>query len=194
MSETLRNRQKQVAREAVIEALAGIVAETGSLDFSVADVANAAGVSHRTVYNHFGDRQGMIDALAEFALKLMEAEGATDLPENLADLPDRIGPNMRAMEKNAELLIAFARLDDQTNPSPGRERRTRGIIELVKKAYPNLADNKARAVGLSIRQIASSRNWYSLTREHGLSIDDAVDVATWALRLHIDALDRNDLP
>ena len=52
-------------RRAILDALAAVIAETGGLGFSVQQVAERAGVTHRTVHNHFPTRDALNDALAE---------------------------------------------------------------------------------------------------------------------------------
>lgn len=85
MARSIRDRQKRLTEETVIVALAECVTESGSLDFSIAEIAERAGVSARTIYNHFGDRQGLIEALAAHAGREMERHGATNLPATSAN-------------------------------------------------------------------------------------------------------------
>ena len=175
-------------------AVAQYVKETGSFDFVIADIAARAGVSQRTVYNHFGDRQGLIEALSAFAQREMEQRGGTDIPATLHELPGLIGPNFRAMEAVPELSEAFARLDYASQPSAGRARRTVLIHELVTSTYPGLTDRQAGVVAAIIRNAASSTTWHRLTREHGLSTREAAAASAWTMRLQIEALDRGDPP
>jgi TetR/AcrR family transcriptional regulator, regulator of autoinduction and epiphytic fitness len=194
MTESLRDRQKQLTAEAVVVALASFVAETGSFDFSIADIARRAGVSPRTVYNHFGDRQGLFDALSEYAGREMDRSGGTDIPETLHELPGLVGVNFEAMESIADLAEAFARIDYASQPAEERSRRTAAIVELVRKAYPDLTERQGEATAVIIRQMASSTTWYRLTREHGLTAREAGAVAGWTMRLQVAALDRGDHP
>jgi AcrR family transcriptional regulator len=193
VTKPLRDRQKQFTKEAILTALAEHMAAERSLDFSIADVATRAGVSPRTIYNYFGDRDGLIRALSLLADARMSEQGGTTLPETLAALPELVPPNYRAMEAVSALAEAFARLD---HPSelPGHSGRTQGVVELVHRQHPHLPEGEAAAIGIMIRQLASSSMWHRLTREHGLSTDHAAAVAAWTMRLQVEALDRGDLP
>lgn len=175
-------------------ALAQYVTETGSFDFVITDIAARAGVSPRTVYNHFGDRQGLIEALSEFAQREMERRGGTDIPATLHELPGLVAPNFGAMEAVPELSEAFARLDYASQPSANRARRTVLIHELVKAAYPDLSERHGEVIAAIIRNGASSTTWHRLTREHGLTSQEAASASAWTMRLQIEALDRGDLP
>jgi len=57
-----RRKGKARVRERIIDAAAGIFEETGFSRVSVAMIAQRAGVSQVTVFNHFGDKYGLIEA------------------------------------------------------------------------------------------------------------------------------------
>ena len=194
MAKSIRHRQKQLTEEAVIQALAGFVSETGSFDFSIAEIADRAGVSTRTIYNHFGDRQGLIEALSAHAGREMERHGATDLPATLAELPGLVAVNYRSFESVPELAEAFARIDDANQPRPGRARRASVVLDLVRSAHPELDQRERESVAVMIHLMASSAMWYRLTRERGLTAAEAGAVAAWTMRLQVEALDRGDHP
>ncbi len=194
MAESIRDRQKQLTADATVVALAAHVTETGSLDFSIAEIATRAGVSPRTIYNHFGDRQGLVDALSEYAGREMDRQGGTDIPATLTELPALVGVNFRAMEAVPELAEAFARLDDASQSSPGRKRRAALLLDLVRNAHPDLPERRIGAIAELIHHLASSDMWYRLTRERGLTTEEAAAVCSWTMRLQVEALDRGDHP
>lgn len=194
MTETLRTRQKRMARETILEALAEHVSESGSLDFSVAEVADRAGVSHRTVYNYFGDRQGLIDALSDWADAAMTERGNLVAPLSLSDVPAAIGPNFETFEDMQGVAEAFARIDTAESPGRAHVRRTETFAGSVGAQFPDLSKRERRAVAALVRQIVSVKQWYFLTREHGLTTSEAAEVSSWAVRLQIEALSRGDTP
>ncbi len=194
MAESIRDRQNQLTQDAVVLALAEHVAQTQSFDFTIAEIAARAGVSPRTVYNHFGDRQGLIEALAEHAGKEMDRHGGTDLPSTLHALPGLVDVNFRAMEAVPELAEAFSRLDAASHPSRGRTRRTELILDLIQDACPDLEQRHSATIAVMVHQMASSSMWYLLTRERGLTTEDAATVCAWTMRLQVEALDSGDLP
>ena len=51
-------------RTAILEAVAAEIAASGLTGFSIQGVADRAGVTHRTVYNHFPTREALNDARA----------------------------------------------------------------------------------------------------------------------------------
>jgi len=81
-NETLREQNRRLARERIIDATVQRVRSTGSTDFTMAEVAGLAGVSLRTLYRYFPNRQDLIDALASVA----DQVSAAPLPQQLDDL------------------------------------------------------------------------------------------------------------
>ena len=61
-------------------------------------------------------------------------------------------------------------------------------------SYPEMDDEQRRAVAALLRQLASVRTWYYMTREHGLSTDGAACVSAWAIDQLRASLDRGELP
>lgn len=62
--ESLRERNKQRTRRDVVDALVALVTERGTLEFTVQEVSDRAGVPLRTLYRYFPSRQDLVDALA----------------------------------------------------------------------------------------------------------------------------------
>lgn len=52
-------------REASIAAALGLVAAGGEAGLTLRRVAETVGVAHRSLYNHFADREALVDAVAE---------------------------------------------------------------------------------------------------------------------------------
>ncbi len=185
---SLRDRQRQVTRHSIQAALAEIIAEQGNLEFSVAEVADRAGVSLRTVYNHYPTRQELFDGFGEWMDAEIARLGGVDMPQDVFDFPAAVVANFRTFEALAEVTEAFARLDTVTAAGRGRARRTAAITEAVRCGVPDLSARLVRAAAVLLRLLGSSRMWYLLTREHGLDLEDAAAVTAWSARTLLDSL------
>jgi AcrR family transcriptional regulator len=194
MTKSLRDRQRQVARETILNAVADHLAEHGSFEFSIAEIAERAGVSQRTVYNYFGSRSDLIDAFSDWTDQTIHESGGTALPRDLDQLPEAVISNFGVFEENSGVAEALARLDSVERLTSAHARRTEAFSEVVRDAFPDMSEREVTGVALLMRQLGSVRTWYSLTREHGLSTDDAASVTAWALQQLKSSLDRGDLP
>lgn len=191
---SLRERQKSLARDAIVSATAEEAAAAGSLDFSIDAVARRAGVAHRTVYNHFGSREGLIDALSEWMDAKWAEQGGIIVPGALEELPGAVRTNFGVFEEHANLAEVVARLDPADRVTAAQERRSQAFSEVVGSEHPELSREQQEAVAALLRQIASVRNWYYLTRAHDLSAKAAGTIAAWAVEQVLMALDRGDFP
>jgi AcrR family transcriptional regulator len=73
-------------KTAALKAAAGLVAKAGHQQLSLREVAEAVGVAHRSLYNHFEDREALLDAVAtdaytKLAARLVKAQSPEDYTE-----------------------------------------------------------------------------------------------------------------
>src|SRR5262245_5486480 len=79
---------RQRTRRAILEAMVDVIMETDGIGFSVQAVADRAGVTHRTIYNHFPTREALCDAFADYVDELLEESAGRPAPTMaLASLP-----------------------------------------------------------------------------------------------------------
>ncbi len=81
-------------KAASLKAAYGLVAKAGHESFSLREVADAVGVAHRSLYNHFRDREALLDAVAtEAYTKLAGLRKTTPRPMCASHSPT--APSMR---------------------------------------------------------------------------------------------------
>ena len=61
-------------REAAVSAAFALVAAGGETALSLRRVAEAVGVAHRSLYNHFADREALVDAVAEAGFEALASK------------------------------------------------------------------------------------------------------------------------
>ncbi|HVW41313.1 MAG TPA: TetR family transcriptional regulator [Amycolatopsis sp.] len=64
ITQSFAQRTKVSLREALLDAATALLASRGHAGFRMADVAVAAGVSRQTVYNEFGNKTALVQAVA----------------------------------------------------------------------------------------------------------------------------------
>jgi AcrR family transcriptional regulator len=64
-AEQRRNRQRADARRAILDATESLLLEGGYESFSIRRLVERCGYTAPTIYHHFGDKPGLLDALLE---------------------------------------------------------------------------------------------------------------------------------
>lgn len=79
----IRAKRKAASRERILKAAARIIREEGMSGAGVAEVMQAAGLTHGAFYSHFRDKDAMLAAALGLATQHREAwlNGAEELPE-----------------------------------------------------------------------------------------------------------------
>lgn len=179
----LNRREK--TRAAILEALAAVIVETGGTDFSVQQVADRAGVTHRTVYNHFPTREALRDGLGD----LVEAQLA-----RVATPPDQAGITVEGMpamvktiygifEQHPDPIRVCARfMLASGGPARVTSHRTTAVRRAIEQGTPAAGSPpiSSHAAAAAVRMFASSIGWHLLTEHYGLSPAEAAATASWA--------------
>ena len=64
-AERRRSQQREEARRAILDATEALLVEDGYEQFSMRRLAARCGYTAPSIYHHFGDKQGLLDALLE---------------------------------------------------------------------------------------------------------------------------------
>ena len=64
-AESRRQRRREEARRAILDATEALLVESGGEGFSIRRLASRCGYTAPTIYHHFGDQQSLIDAVLE---------------------------------------------------------------------------------------------------------------------------------
>src|SRR3954471_6626744 len=162
-SSPLRERQTAATRSVILGALAAELPAGSVEDFSVARLAQRAGVSERTIYRHFPTREALLDGLSEWY-----NERVADFPDDVA--ADAIAPTIARVFADFDTHESLARA---VLASPGgREMRQRAraarlarldaaLAPVLERADPERAAG-ARAL---IFALCSAHTWQSMRDE-----------------------------
>ncbi len=193
----LRDRQRALARQTIVDATAELVTERRHLDFAMKEVADRAGVALRTVYNHFPDRQDLLDALGQSFNEQMESRGGPNAAALGRDvtLADAIRTNLGLFEELGGISEAFAQMPlADVGLDAERTERTKRIVDHVAATMPAVPADTARSIAVLARHLLSHRSWFWLTREYGLETADVAELVVWAVATLVDAANAGDLP
>jgi len=192
----VRVKHRDSTRTAILEALAHVVAESGATGFSVQDVANRAGVTHRTVYNHFPTREALNEAFGAYVEDVLTSGGRVRPGEpslaSIRGIPALLFPMLAEHEAHARanvmLMIA-------TRGTPGVHRaNTKMIAQVIEREAGPLPEGTLPLVTAAVRMAASTWTWHLMTEHLGLSNEDALRSARWALDVLLSAVENGNLP
>lgn len=193
----IQTSRRERTRRAILDALADVIVDTGGLGFSVQQVAERAGVTHRTVYNHFPTREALNDALAEHVEQRLGVAGRP--PQRTATSLTQLAPMIPAAYAAFEALEVPVRayvmlMLASRRPAKVARDRTSAFEALMRREATPPPPLTARALTAAVRMFLSSTGWHLLTEQLSLSPAEAAATATWATQTLLDAATRREHP
>ena len=181
---------RQRTRRAVLEAMVDVIMETDGIGFSVQAVADRAGVTHRTIYNHFPTREALCDAFSDYVDELLaESSGAAAEPAwSLASIPQLVEDLYRTLALRDRHARAYVMLMiGNRRPMSSWRKRSLMAEKLIAREQSGQVPLTPRQVTAVIRMFVSTMGWHLLTEQCGLSTDEAAAASAWATRTLLDA-------
>ncbi len=157
---------RELLRDTLIGAARDELGRTAWNDVTMADVAAAAGVSRQTLYNEFGSRQKLAEALVVREIEGFLTGVAETVAANVAEPRTAVAAAydgfllaaaenplfMEAMSgERADLLPIIA-----TEAKPGIERATQGIEAIILEGWPHADPAGARLFAECVVRLAFS--------------------------------------
>jgi AcrR family transcriptional regulator len=184
-----RREQAERTRERILEAMIDQLGQ-GLSDFSVADVAAAAGVSLRTVYQYFPDREAQIDAVIA-ALDERLAPNETG-PRDLEEVPAFAERLIRQGAKHIREIRAQV-TGGLAHEVRARRRRARDRA-VAKVVGEHCEPRAARLAAAAVNVLVSAEVGLGLIDRFGVEGEDMIRTHAWIVRTLVDAIRRGDLP
>ncbi len=183
---TLRERQAQEVRQAVLDAVIAELEDRAADDVSMGDVARAAGISLRTLYRYFPDRSALLQAAGEHLY------GSLGVPFDVAgpqDIAASFLDAARRLSTRPELARALVRTTAGRSTRSGvRGRRVEAIQAALRPLTDDLDPDTARWAAAVVTHLCSSASWVLIADESGLEAGDAQQAVAWALDTFVSAL------
>jgi AcrR family transcriptional regulator len=176
-------------RRVILEAMADVISDTNGIGFSVQAVADKAGVTHRTIYNHFPTREALCEGFSAYVDEQLISIGGTvpsQLPlEGLAELTSDLYKTLGMRERHARAYVMLM----MGNRQPLQTWRRRSLAierEIAQVAGPD-APIPPKLVAAAVRMFVSTMGWHLLTEQCGLTTDEAAATSKWATQALLDA-------
>jgi AcrR family transcriptional regulator len=187
---TLRERQAQQVRRSVLEAVIGELASKAADDLAMADVAQAAGVSLRTLYRYFPDRASLLREAGEYLY------GSLGVPFDIVG-PDDIAVSFLEAAQRLSARPELTRALVQTTAgraarSAVRAQRVDAIRTALKPITEGLDADTGRWATAVITHLCGAASWVGITDECSLDDADAQAAVAWAIDALITGLRQTD--
>lgn len=183
---TLRDQHAELTRDLIFQAFTRLVLDEGVHDFSIQQVADVAGMSHRTVYRYFSSREELLEGLAKWLSSRMPKDLDSYRPEEFADA---IRDTHAVFAQQADRVRALSALAAGARIRlPHRRQHTRTAQRAINAFAGHLREEDGRSVAVLIRALAGSHMWSHLTDEYGMDQQQVTRVVVWAVSTLVEAL------
>ncbi|WP_317931137.1 TetR/AcrR family transcriptional regulator [Halioxenophilus sp. WMMB6] len=187
-----RQQQAEQTRRNILTALAKQLVSNRSPEFSVEAAAAAAGVTTRTIFRYFPNRESMLEALSDLVL---ETTGQVPIPQSSAQFLTISHATFRMFEQNSELIQALLLSElGRGVRSRLRERRRQGNAAALDEVVSHLGEGEQRAIKAVLVNLISAENWWQLKGTFQLDEPEASATVTWLIELVFAALARGEHP
>ncbi len=183
----LNEKHSQLTRRLVLEAATDLLEEHAVDALSMATIAEAAGISERTIYRHFESRAVLLDALTE---KLHGELQLPPVPDRAQELIDTLPEFYRRLEAKARIVEAM--LNSEIYPrvlENAAGKRLQDIIALLNAAYPDCSKAQRMGAAYNIRYYMSASTWHYFRNNFGLSLKLSIEYAQAAIRPIVQGLE-----
>ncbi len=185
---TLRERQTDVTRDIIVDALIELLEEQGVFEFSFFALARRAGISVRTVYRYFPTKESLFDAVSA---RVNERVGFREYPKTREEVVDLVGRLFPAFDREAGLIMA------QIKTGLGRQVRAHAqrlrfeaIVRAVGDAAPSLHAERRRELAAGVACLMSADAWLRLRTVAGMTGEQSGAAVAWAIDALFEAVER----
>lgn len=183
---SLRAKQVEMSRELILNTVVDILERNGLEGLSMPAIAEASGVSLRTLYRYFPTRD---DLLAEAGAQIKDRMGLSDAVAGAAEIPASFWVNSARAARHPRLARALiASSAGRSARKATRSSRVSAIEAAMRELTDGLPEGRAaEAVGV-ITYLCSSNSWVTISEETGVSSLTARRGVVWALETLLASL------
>jgi AcrR family transcriptional regulator len=183
---SLRERQAEQVRASVLEAAIAALETREAEDLSMADIAEAAGVSLRTLYRYFPDRAALLQAAGERLYADLGVDFEIAAPQDIASSFRDAARRLSARPKLARALVRSGA--GRITRSGVRRQRVEAIRAALEPLAGTMDPDLARHAAAVITHLCSAAAWVAVADESGLPDAEAQEAVAWAIDVLVETL------
>jgi AcrR family transcriptional regulator len=184
---SLRDQHADLTRELIMRAFQELLQNDHPDAITYPQVAEAAGVSLRTVYRYFPTRADLLQSAVAWLAEFTPDHVRWDDPRTVCDLAGVVPEMGRIFDDHTNVFRAIAEAGEQTD-QPRRSAAAAAVAEVS----GNLPPEEARQAEAVLGHIRSGRAWLVLHDRYGLDGDEIVSALDWAASALIEDLRRRN--
>jgi AcrR family transcriptional regulator len=169
--------------------------ERRSDGFSVQDVADRAGLTHRTVYRYFPTRQELLAATVKHLAPRI-AEVPLSKVSTVEEWIDTLSAHFARTEANFEsirsVVVATLAADDMRLFGHSVRDRDTHLREVFRRQFPDLDDGDVRRTFATLRHLTSSTSYIYFRLRFRLSPAEATEAIQSTASLVVEQAARRD--
>jgi AcrR family transcriptional regulator len=180
MAMSLREQHALATRERILGAVADLLEAGGTQELTVPAVAEASGVSLRTIYRYYPTREALLEGAGRWiGDELLEHR----YPRDLDEVADLYREGARDFDARPGLVraLAFSQLGQQVRGYRRRERLD-AISRSLRSELTNLNEPELRQAEAVLAYLHNMLAYTTLREESGLSGAEIGEAVGWAIR------------
>lgn len=179
-SNSLREQNALAARERILSAVAELIEQADPGELTMPAVAEASGVSLRTVYRYYPTREELLEAAGRW---IGDELYKHPYPRDLDEVADLYQQGCHDFDERPGLARALA-VSQLGQRARGYRRRERveAIHRALRDELPGLNEEELRQAEAVLAYLHNILAYTSLREEHGLSGEEIGQAVGWAIR------------
>jgi AcrR family transcriptional regulator len=189
---SLREQNAAATRERILSAVADLI-ERGEVDeLTVPDVAEASGISLRTIYRYYPTREELLEAAGRWIGNELMAHPYPRTLDQVAEAY-RVGVGEFAQRPGLVRALALSQLGRKVRGYRRRERLA-AIRKALRTELPELNEEELRRAEAVIAYLHNMLAFTTMREENHLSPEEIGEAVAWAIRTLVDDLRRKHEP
>ena len=183
---SLRDQHAAMTRERILGAVADLLERGDSGELTMPGVAEASGVSLRTIYRYYPTREELLEAAGRW---IGDELLKHPYPQDLDEVADLYQVGCRDFDERPGLVraLAFSQLGQRVRGYRRRER-LESIERALRTELAGLSEEELRNAEAVLAYLHNLLAYTTLREENGLSGEQIGEAIGWAIRTLIEDL------
>jgi AcrR family transcriptional regulator len=189
---SLRGQNAVATRERILSAVADLIERGDADELTVPEVAEASGVSLRTIYRYYATRDELLEAAGRWIGNELMGHAYPRTLEEVAE-SYRVGVREFAERPGLVRALALSRLGQKVRAYRRRER-VAAIRNALRAELPGLTDQELRRAEAVLGYLHNMLAFTTMREENRLSSGEIGEAVGWAIRTLVEDLRRTHQP